>query len=182
MVDDLTGQHVLHQGVEGEIPPAGGRFRADEGINENIKIPMALTPHLFLAGHGDVQPVAFQVEHTEAFTDGDPLAEGIENFFQAIGGDAVDFNVDVLARFAQKRVPDKAAHVVGAAAVLAHQKRKTLGHLNICGHGSTPYFYFNIVSEKTTKSKGGYHFGIVMVRTIWFSVSRRSDTAEMPAC
>ena len=32
----------------------------------------------------------------------------------------------------------------------------------------------------TTDTAGGYDFGMVMVRTISFSVSRRSEMAEMP--
>jgi hypothetical protein len=38
MIHDLTGQHILHQGVKGKIPPFGSGRSADKGIYKNIKI------------------------------------------------------------------------------------------------------------------------------------------------
>ena len=59
VVHDFPGKHILHQGIEGEIPATGSRLGSDEGIHKNVEILMALAPGLFFAGHGDVQIIAF---------------------------------------------------------------------------------------------------------------------------
>ena len=36
------------------------------------------------------------------------------------------------------------------------------------------------LTQSPSLYKGGFYFGMVMVRTIWLSVSRRSEMAGMP--
>ena len=143
-VDDLPCQHILHQGVDGEIPTAGGGFRADEGVYKNVKVLVTLSAEGFLAGHGNVDVAALEPEDTEALPECGGLPNGMENGFQPGGGDAVDFDVNVLVFHAQQSVSDEASHKIGAAPVGMDGLGQCVCGFHI-GHGRCSFFgsYFN---------------------------------------
>ncbi len=59
-VQHLTGEHVLHQGVDGEIPAAGGSLRPQPRIHLHGEVPVAPAHGGLPPGHGDVQSAARQ--------------------------------------------------------------------------------------------------------------------------
>ena len=73
------------------------------------------------AGHGNVNVAVAQAQHAEACAPVIDLAQIGQQRAQSSGRDAVDLDVDVLARDAHQAVADKAAHVIGASARVRHQ-------------------------------------------------------------
>ena len=66
MVQHPAGQHVLHQGVYGEVPPPGGLLRAQKGVHGHVEIPVAPANGPLPPGHGDVQAIALEAVDPEA--------------------------------------------------------------------------------------------------------------------
>lgn len=65
-VQHLTGEHVLHQGVDGEIPAAGGSLRPQPRVHLHGEVPVAPAHGGLPPGHGDVQSAARQPVDAEA--------------------------------------------------------------------------------------------------------------------
>ena len=131
VVDDLAGQDILHHSVDGEIPPPGSSFCPDKGVDADVEILMSETPGGFFAGHGDIQIPAFQTENTEAFADGDPLSQTVQNPGQFSGGDAMDLHIDVLVLDVEQSIPDITAHVVGPSALFGNSLCNSVRHMGI---------------------------------------------------
>ena len=138
---NFSGEHILHQGVDGEISAAGSGGGADKGIHEDLKILMTVTSGFFFSGHGDVQRETFQTENAETFADGHPLAQAVQNVFQCLGRDTVNFDVNILVFLVEQSIPDITAHIVGAATLLGYQLGDFLGHVLIFPmlHGITSF-------------------------------------------
>ena len=66
VVHDFAGEHILHQGVHGKIPPLSSLLGAQKGICKGRKIPMASAGSLLSPGHGNVQVIVFKTINAEA--------------------------------------------------------------------------------------------------------------------
>ena len=56
-IQDLPGQDVFHDGVDGEIPSPCGSFDSEERIYEDVKVAVSLPGRGLLARHGDVDGI-----------------------------------------------------------------------------------------------------------------------------
>lgn len=137
-VQHLTGEHVLHQGVDGEIPAAGGSLRPQPRVHLHGEVPVAPTHGGLPPGHGDVQSAARQSVDAKAGPHRPAAAHPVQHSFQLLGGDAVDLDIQILALPAQQPVPDAAAHIVDAAAQRLHLLCDAAGRLTIPCHAVSP--------------------------------------------
>ena len=111
-VQDFPGEHVLHHGIDGEIPAHCRLFDPQMGVGEHLKIPVSPPGGLLPAGHGNVQIIVLQTINAEAGPHFQPGAQAVQNGFQLRCGNAMHLNVHVLAFHAPQPVPDIAAHIV----------------------------------------------------------------------
>ena len=89
-VQHLTGEHVLHQGVDGEIPAAGGSLRPQPRVHLHGEVPVPPTHGSLPPWHGDVQSAARQSVDAKAGPHRPTAAHPVQHSFQLLGGDAVD--------------------------------------------------------------------------------------------
>ena len=137
-VQHLTGEHVLHQGVDGEIPAAGGSLRPQPRVHLHGEVPVAPAHGSLPPWHGDVQSAACQSVDAKAGPHRPTAAHPVQHDLQLLGGDAVDLDIQILALPAQQAVPDAAAHIVDAAAQRLHLLCDAAGRLTILCHAVSP--------------------------------------------
>ena len=130
-VEDLPGEHILHHGVNGEVPASGRPLHADKGVYIHGKIPVSPSQRPLPTGHGDVQRVPVQHIDAKAFSHAAAHAQSVQQPFQLPGGQSVDLHINILDLPTQQAIPDAAAHKVGPAALLLHQPRDAPGQLHI---------------------------------------------------
>ena len=131
VIDDFSGDHVLHQGIYGKVPPLRRFLRTEEGICKDFKIPVSPSGGFFPSGHCNIKVVSLQAVYAEVGTDFRRLSEIAENLFQLLRSDAVDFHIDVLIFPSQNFIPDKASYKISAAAFLRCQRGDTIRHFQI---------------------------------------------------
>ena len=130
-VQNFPGQHVLHQGVDGEVPAHGRLFRAEKRVCKDGKIPVPPAAEVLLPGQGDVDVIVAQAVNAKACPHLGTGAQAVQNGLQGGGGDAVDLYVHILGVDPQQTVPDEAPHIVGSAPGLGHGCGNLPGHKNI---------------------------------------------------
>ena len=127
----LAGEHVLNHGVDGEVPAQTGALRRQEGIHGHVEVGVLFPGAGLGAGHGNVNVAVAQAQHAEARAPVVDLAQVGQQLAQSSGRDAVDLDVDVLARNAHQAVAHEAAHVIGASARVRHQRGDVPGERQI---------------------------------------------------
>ena len=148
-VKDLAGQHVLHHGVHGEIPPPGGLFLPEKGIDGYREILMSPAGGALRAGHGDIELAVPQPHDAEARAHGQPLAQAVEDLLQRLHRNAVHLDVDILGLPAEKTVADISAHEKRAPARLMYCGGNGFRHPDIA--------VFHALASRVRKSSGLYH-------------------------
>ena len=118
MIDDLAGQHVLHQCIHGEVPPFCRFIGAQKRVRSHGKVTVSHAGTPFGTGQGNVQRVSFQTVNAEAFPDFHTRSQFGEQLFQCFGGNAVHFNVNILVFQSEKPVTHTAADKIHCAALL----------------------------------------------------------------
>ena len=115
-VHDLAVERIEEDGVDGEVAPGAGLVEGEvgHGVDEEPAVPRC---GLALASRqGDVDGESGELEHAEARADGIEAEGGLQQGLETVGGDAVDFDVEVLGRAAHGGVAHAAADEDGAAA------------------------------------------------------------------
>ena len=85
VIDDFSGDHVLHQGIYGKVPPLRRFLRTEEGICKDFKIPVSPSGGFFPSGHCNIKVVSLQAVYAEAGTDFRRLSETAEISFNCCG-------------------------------------------------------------------------------------------------
>ena len=129
VIHNLTGQNVLHQGIDREITTDRCLTGSDERVQCTEEIPVTGADGPLGAWHGDVQVTVAKSEDAEALSERCHLPEGGENTGKHFGGDAVDFDVDVFVFAAEQQITYISAYVIGSSTLCSDPQGDLPGHL-----------------------------------------------------
>ena len=129
VIHNLTGQNVLHQGIDREITTDRCLTGSDERVQRTEEIPVTGTDGLFGAWHGDVQVTVAKPENPEALSVCCHLPEGGENTGKRVRRNSVDFNVDILVITTEQPVAHVSANVIGSSTLCSDPQGYLPGHL-----------------------------------------------------
>ena len=123
-IERLTQDGIIGHRVDGEIPAAGSFPWRDAFIEDGMEIAMPLAGLAFPPGHAEVHAAGFgpeQLHDAKAFPHQIDSAVGGQEPGQAIVGDAVDLDIEVLGLPSEEgvtyRAPDDQAAKSGGIQV-----------------------------------------------------------------
>jgi hypothetical protein len=108
-VEDFFTDGIVGHGVDGEIAAGGGFPRSNGRIELGVEVAMVASDFTFAAGNGEIaRGFLRRCELDDAETAADQIDASVvgENFGQAIIGDAVDFEIEILDGKIQQGVAD----------------------------------------------------------------------------
>ena len=117
----LSGKHIQHHGIDGEIPPPGRFPQPKIRIYKHIEVPVPSAPGLLSSWHGDVDVVSPKHVDPERFAHRDPFTDLVQNPFQFCWLQAMDLHVQILHRLPAQSIPYASAHVETPASGFCHQ-------------------------------------------------------------
>ena len=141
-IEVLVGERIPGDGVEGEVAPAGSLGDRHGRIAGHVEAAVAASRLRLAPRQRDVD-VARLVD-LEALADGFHATERLEHRAKALGGEAEDFDVDVLRIAADQAVAHPAADDQGAAALGADSRRDGAGEIEIGELGAMCLAHFQL--------------------------------------
>ena len=108
-IEDLERERVRHHRVDGKVASRGGLGGREPGIGGHREVAMSGAEAVLAARQGDVDVAVPELHDAERRADPVERPARRERGLEAIGRDAVDLQVEVVARAAEQRVADAAA-------------------------------------------------------------------------